>query len=52
MKLSLDLHPGHHTAHIHLGPRLRKALLAIISALAPYAIAALALFAYHEQYFR
>lgn len=52
MKLALDLHSRHHTRHPHAAPRLRETLRSLCSALAPYLIAALALFAYHEQWFR
>ncbi|MDO6387131.1 MULTISPECIES: hypothetical protein [Uliginosibacterium] len=49
MKLA---HPVHipHGLHFTLSDRSRKILVAILSTLAPYALAALGVFVYHEQY--
>lgn len=51
MKLELSAQI-HSTRHIHLGNRAKEAILAAFGTLLPYAIAALGVFAYHEQWFK
>lgn len=52
--MRLAAHPHHHIhlPHVHLSTNARRWLYAALSAAIPYLIAALALFAYHEQWFR
>lgn len=50
MKLALPAQP-HHPLHFHLSDRARELLLSACRTLLPYAVAALGVFAYHEQWF-
>lgn len=49
MKLALP-HPQLHTPHIHLSARAREVIFSLICTLLPYLIAAIGVFAYHEQF--
>lgn len=37
-------------AHLHLSDRTRKILIALVSTLTPYAVAAIGVFVYHKQF--
>ncbi|WP_018605398.1 hypothetical protein [Uliginosibacterium gangwonense] len=49
------VHAHHHTIHlptVHLSKKAQLWLNALLSAVVPYLLAALFLFAYHEQWFQ
>ncbi|MDQ7988464.1 MAG: hypothetical protein REI09_02415 [Candidatus Dactylopiibacterium sp.] len=52
--MRIALHHAHPTpsVRLQLSASSRRLLLALGSAVAPYAVAALVVFAYHEQWFR
>ncbi len=49
MKLAIPAH-GQHSLHIQLSERTRKVLFSLCLTLLPYALAAIGVFAYHEQF--
>ena len=52
MRLATPTHHHIHMPQIHLSAGTRQWLHAVCSAALPYLVAALVLFAYHEQWFR
>lgn len=52
MRAIAHTHHHVHLPHIHLSDKTHLWLNALLSASIPYVIAALALFAYHEQWFQ
>lgn len=52
MRLATPTHHHIHLPQIHLSTSTRQWLQAVFSAAVPYLVAALVLFAYHEQWFK